>query len=142
MAITTIEELKNKKYIEVELPGWNETDLFVCKIQRVQLLDLVAKGKIPNPLIATVTKIFKGQGPTGEDKEEMKLMNELMELFAELIMVEPKFEDVQEAIGLTDIQKRILYNFALRGVLAIEPFRRESGVNFSSKYGGALQEKA
>ncbi len=59
MAVTNIEELKAKKYIEVELPGWDVEDTFTVKLQRVNLLDLAAKGKIPNPLMGPVIDLFK-----------------------------------------------------------------------------------
>ena len=125
MPITNIEELKAKKYIEVELPGWDVEDKFTVKLQRVNLLNLVAKGKIPNPLIGAVVELFKGKGPAPEDESSLKTINELAELFCEVTMVEPTFAEVQETIGMTDDQKIIIYNYAVKGVHVLEPFRKK-----------------
>lgn len=121
-----LEELKAKRYIEVKLPGWDGIDVFECKLQRVNLLDLASKGKIPNPLIASVLKVFKGEGPQPDSLEGLKSLNELSELFAEVTMVDPTYKEVKEVIGLTDEQKMIIYNFALQGARAVEPFRNKS----------------
>ncbi len=40
-------------------------------------------------------------------------------------MVEPTFKEVQEAIGMTDEQKIIIYNFVVHGVRTLEPFRKK-----------------
>ncbi|MCY6372466.1 hypothetical protein [Clostridium ganghwense] len=125
MAVTKIEELKAKKYIEVDLPGWDGDDVFTCKLQRVNLLDLASKGKIPNPLMGTVVQLFKGNGPVPEDENSLKTINELSELFCEVTMAEPTFKEVQEAIGLTDEQKIIIYNYAVKGARVLEPFRKK-----------------
>ncbi|WP_238884527.1 hypothetical protein [Clostridium sp. YIM B02551] len=125
MPVTTLEELKAKKYIEVQLPGWDIDDVFNVKLQRVNLLDLASKGKIPNPLIGTVVEIFKGNAVLPEDETSLKTINELAELFAEATMVEPTFKEVEKVIGLTDEQKIIIYNYAIRGVKALEPFRKK-----------------
>ncbi|MBB6623829.1 hypothetical protein [Clostridium gasigenes] len=135
MQITNIEELKARKYIEVDLPGWDIDDVFTCKLQRVNLLDLAAKGKIPNPLIGNVVELFQGKGPQPDSDDGLKTLNELSELFAEVTMVEPTFAEVNEAIGLTDAQKMVIYNFALKGVSAIEPFRSKSKSIGTSEHG-------
>lgn len=139
MAVTTIEELKAKKYIEVNLPGWDIDDIFTCKLQRVNLLDLAAKGKIPNPLMGPVIELFNGKGPEPDSKESMKNINDLAELFCEVTMVEPKFKEVQEIIGMTDEQKVLIYNFAVHGVKALEPFLKRSKDNESSEHGATIQ---
>ncbi|EHN14515.1 hypothetical protein [Clostridium sporogenes] len=126
MSVTNIEELKAKKYIEVELPGWDVEDTFTVKLQRVNLLDLAAKGKIPNPLMGPVIDLFQGKGPGRKDEDSLKTVNELAELFCETTMVEPTFKEVQEVIGMTDEQKIIIYNFAVHGVQTLEPFRKKS----------------
>ncbi|MBB6716272.1 hypothetical protein [Clostridium gasigenes] len=125
MAITNLEELKAKKYIEVDLPGWDIGDVFTCKLKRTNLLDLAAKGKIPNTLMGTVVDLFKGNGPVPEDEASLKTINELSELFCEVTMVEPTFKAIQETIGMTDDQKIAIYNFAIKGVRALEPFRKK-----------------
>lgn len=140
MEFTSIEELKNKKYIDVELPGWDANDVFKCRLQRVNLLDLAAKGQIPNPLMGAVIQLFKGNGPSPDDENALKIIKDLSELFCEVTMVEPKFKDVQEAIGLTDEQKVIIYNYAVKGAKVLEPFRKKSEDAKSSKHGEAVSK--
>ncbi|WP_443660496.1 hypothetical protein [Clostridium algidicarnis] len=142
MAVTTIEELKAKKYIEISLPGWDTDDTFKVRLQRVNILDLASKGKIPNPLMGPVIELFKGKGPEPDSTEGLKLLNELSELFAEVTMVEPTYKEVKEAIGLTDEQKMIIYNFAIQGARAIEPFREKPAGNKLNKHGDNISEKA
>lgn len=140
MPITNLEELKAKKYIEVNLPGWDIDDTFTCKLQRVNLLDLAAKGQIPNPLMGAVIQLFKGNGLSPEDEKSLKLINELSELFCEVTMVEPTFKEVQEVIGLTDEQKIIIYNYAVKGVKVLESFRKKSEDTKSSKHGETVSK--
>ncbi|MBO0560229.1 hypothetical protein EXQ37_10880 [Clostridium botulinum] len=140
MAVTNIEELKAKKYIEVELPGWDVEDTFTVKLQRVNLLDLASKGKIPNPLIGTVVGLFKGNGPSLDDENTLKTINELSELFCEVTMVEPTFKEVQEAIGMTDEQKIIIYNYAVHGVRTLDPFRKKPEDNKPNDNGGDVSQ--
>lgn len=142
MSVTNLEELKAKKYIEVDLPGWDGDDIFTCKLQRVNLLDLASKGQIPNPLMGVVIELFKGKGPNPENKDSLKAINDLSELFCEATMVQPTFKEVQEAIGLTDEQKIIIYNYAIKGARVLEPFRKKSEDIKSSDNGTDVSKKA
>lgn len=139
MLTTSLEELKDKKYIEVSLLGWDIDDSFNVKLQRVNLLDLAAKGKIPNPLMGPVVELFKGKGPEA-DEEGLKIIGELTNLFCEVTMVEPTFKEVEEAIGLTDEQKMIIYNFALKGAQVLIPFRKKSEGVGTSEHGTAISQ--
>ena len=138
--ITTIEELKKHRYLDVELPGWEVKDTFKCKLKRVDMIDLITKGKIPNPLIDSVIKIFQHtyQDPKEHDMESLKNMNDLLELFAKIVMVEPTFDEVEEAIGLTYEQKLSLYLFAIGGPKAIEPFLQKPGNTEPDRNGKSL----
>lgn len=108
------------------LPGWGENDVFECVLKTPSILDLASKGKIPNPLIADVVSLFKG-----EFKEDMttieglKNVNELSEFFCDVCLVEPSYSELKEAGGLTDNQKIHIYMFATRGVKALTPFLKE-----------------
>lgn len=108
------------------LPGWGENDVFECVLKTPSILDLASKGKIPNPLIADVVALFKG-----EFKEDMttieglKNVNELAEFFCDVCLIEPSYSELKEAGGLTDNQKIHIYMFATRGVKALTPFLKE-----------------
>lgn len=140
MEFTSIDELRNKRYIDVELPGWDVTDNFKCRLQRVNLLDLASKGKIPNTLMSTVIELFKGKAPDVDDENTLKTINDLTELFCEVTMVQPTFKEVQEAIGLTDEQKAIIYNYGIKGVRVLEPFREKPKDTESSEHGADVQQ--
>ena len=130
--ITNLKELKEKRYITVNLPGWNIDDVFTCKLKRVSVMDLACKGKIPNPLIPSVIDLFKGDYKMQDslkDIDGIKKVNDLINFFAEVTLVEPTFKEVEEAIGLTEEQKMLIYAFAIKGVRAIEPFLEKSGDN-------------
>lgn len=138
--ITTIAELKNKKYVVVDLDGWDGDDVFTVKLQRVDILILASKCKIPNPLMSVVIELFKGKSQQAETEEEnLKMFNEVAELFCEATMVEPTFAEVKEVIELTDVQKMAIYNFALGGVRALEPFRKKQENNQYSEHGDEVQ---
>lgn len=139
MVATKLQELKDKKYIEVSLPGWDIDDKFNVKLQRVNLLDLAGKGKIPNPLMGPVVELFKGKGPQA-DEEGLKIIGELSNLFCEVTMVEPTFKEVEEAIGLTDEQKMIIYNFALKGSQVLIPFRKKFEGIKPSEHGATVSQ--
>ncbi|MHC1681393.1 MAG: hypothetical protein AB6733_00270 [Clostridiaceae bacterium] len=127
MAITSLNEIKAKAAIEVVLPGW-DNDPFICKLRRVGLMELVANGKIPNPLMETVTELFEGKlnkddVKTSEDK--YKRMYEGLNFFCKAAMVEPTFEEVEEIMSLTDNQRFMIYKFATDGVMMITPSTEE-----------------
>lgn len=131
MAITSLSEIKAKSAIEVMLPGW-DNDPFVCKLRRVGLMDMVANGKIPNPLMETVTKLFEGnlnkeEGKTAEDK--YKGMYEGLNFFCKAAMVEPTYEEVEAIMPLTDNQRFMIYKFATEGVMMLAPsFKEQSDI--------------
>lgn len=140
--VTSIEELRNKKYIEIELPGWNAGEKFICKVQRVNILNLASKGKIPNPLMSSVSKVFRNDLPDVNKEGGLKEMCELADLFAENMMVEPTFKEVEEAIGLTDEQRVYFYNFGIRGPEVLESFRRKPESTGTSENGEDIQREA
>lgn len=118
-----IEELKAKQYTKVEIPGWGVDDTFAVKLKNFNLLDVVSKGKIPNPLVGTVIGLFKGKGIDIKEAEGIKNLNEVTEFFCEICLVEPTFKELKEnEIELTDDQKGIIYEFATEGPRALIPF--------------------
>lgn len=136
--ILKLADLKEKT-IDIELPGWDIDEILPVKLQRINIINLASQGKIPNPLMPSVMQIFQhGNLEMGEgnEAEKLKKFKELTDLFAEVSFVEPTFKEITDLVDLTDDQRTIIYNFAVGGVLALEPFRKEStdnGPNKSSK---------
>ena len=146
--VTSIKDIKKNQVIEVELPGWGVTDTFVCKVKRVNLMDLIAKGNIPNPLMNTVINLFKGSAISDEEdvlnsKESYKKYIEVSELFANSILVEPTLKELHENdIELTDEQRNIFYQFAMFGIKALIPYTRKPSNTVYSGDGERESQKA
>lgn len=119
MGITNLETIKAKAGIEIALPGW-DNDPFVCKLKRVSVLELAAKGKIPNALMSTVVDIFEKRVQVKKE-EDLKGMAEAVNLFCEMSMVEPTYEEVEDINPLTDDQRLAIFDFAQSGVMKIRP---------------------
>lgn len=145
MAVTSFSDLK--KYAEgteVSLPGFGKGQPLVARLKRVSLMTLVREGKVPNKLYSAVSKIFNLN-----DKKELQLTIEslkenveLMEILAKDSLIEPTYEQIQEAgLKLTDDQLLAIFNFSQNGVTELENFRTEQKDNVSAEYGQGVQQK-
>ena len=132
LKISTLSEIKNNQTMILELPGWGIDDTFVCRVKRIDLVSLLKKGKIPNnELLNAVMELFKSSNgnESVKDSDLVKRENyikylEKAELFAEIALVEPTYQQLKDAgIDLTDEQKGIFYNSAVYGVKTLIPFR-------------------
>lgn len=105
----------------VDLPGWDEGEVFSATLRRPSLLTMAATGSIPNELLGTAQRLFcEGYHETMPIAE----LGKLLLAVAKEALVEPTFDSLNEAdIGLTDIQLSAIYSFAQSGVRALEPFR-------------------
>ena len=127
--MTSIEELK--KYANgtvVELPSFSEGQPFVARLKRPSLLSMVKQGKIPNTLLVRANELFvqTGAGFDVEEENMMEQMFDVLELMASETFVEPTYDELKEAgIQLTDEQLMFIFNYAQRGVRALESFRTE-----------------
>lgn len=119
-----LEHLKKQQYVEYNLQGWGITDTFEVKLKRINLMGLMATGKVPNPLLGTVVSLFKGGKEFKTDsKESIKELNELANFFAEQALAEPTYKELKEnGIELTDTQLMAIYNYALQGPIALIPY--------------------
>lgn len=119
--ITSLEEIKAIAGArELEIEGWEKETPFVCKLKRISLLELASKGKIPNGLMSTVMALFEGD-KAKTDKIDVKDFAQVMDLFCEMSLVEPNYKEVKEY--LTDNQKTQIFNYAQKGLKALEKFR-------------------
>ena len=127
MSVTSLDKIKEKAAIEVTLPGW-DNEPFICKLRRVNLMDMAAKGNIPNPLMATVIELFEGKitkESIQDPEERYKKLNEGIEFFAKKAMVEPSYEEVTAIVPLTDNQKYAIYKFAVDGTIVFSPSNKK-----------------
>lgn len=119
MSVTSIEEIKKKAAIEVELPGWDNKP-FICKLKRVGVLGLASSGKIPNTLMSTAMGMFEKKLDVKEP-DDIKNMAEVINLFCKEAMVEPKYDEVQAVNLLTDDQRLAIFDFTQDGVKKVKP---------------------
>jgi hypothetical protein len=131
MKPTSIDEIKKLKEAQtVELPGFDVDKPFYAKLKRLSLLELCKADAIPNPLLAAVQEIYEGR-----QRADIKKYAGVIELIAELALVEPKYEDVKDI--LTDAQKVAIMTYAQHGVAGLLPFfeiiELQKGSNRSKK---------
>lgn len=144
MAITSFESLKEyAKGTEVELPSFSEGQPLVALLRRASLLNLVRENKIPNKLHAVVTKMFKGDSKNDITLDGLKENTELMEIVARDVLVEPTFEQIENAgLKLTEEQLLAIFNFSQSGVTKLETFRTEQKNSIDIEHGEGIQQEA
>lgn len=140
LKVTSLESLREyAKGQIVSLPPFGENQPFVARLVRPSLLDMVADGTIPNPLISSANKLFaRGSGSINdEDVGEMKQFTELLNVITKKALIEPSVEQLEEiGLKLTDEQKTAIMLYVQNGALALAPFRgKQKGAksNSSSK---------
>lgn len=108
-----------------ELPGFAPDQPFVARLRRPSLLALVKNGRIPNPLLKSVTALFQGGGQiNAKDENTLADIYDLCNIFAEAALIEPSFEDIQAAgLQLTDDQLLFIFKYSQAGNEAAENFR-------------------
>lgn len=127
LKVTTIDELIGySKGQLVELPAFAEGQPFVARLIRPSLLDMVADGTIPNPLISTANKLFMSGVSSIDEKSEVDMKNfiTLMDNICKRALVEPSYDLlVDNGIKLTDEQRAAIMNYVQHGVKALDSFR-------------------
>ena len=124
--VTTIYDLQEySKGQIVKLPDFAEGQPFVARMRRPSLLVMAKKGKIPNKLLATATDLFNG-GDSHNANTDSILSDtyDVCEAIAEAALVEPTMEEIKNAgIELSDNQLIAIFNYAQRGIEALNNFR-------------------
>lgn len=127
LKVTTIDELIGySKGQLVELPAFAEGQPFVARLIRPSLLDMVADGTIPNPLISTANKLFMSGVSSIDEKSEVDMKNfiTLMDNICRRALVEPSYDLLEDnGIKLTDEQRAAIMNYVQHGVKALDSFR-------------------
>lgn len=128
MEITSISDIVRYKEGKIcRLPDFAPGQPFVAKMRRPSLLALAKNGKIPNPLLKSVTALFQGGGQVvAKDENALADIYDLCNIFAEAALIEPSFEDIQAAgLQLTDEQLMFIFKYSQAGNEAAENFRNE-----------------
>ena len=119
--VTSLEEIKKLKAKDgevIELPGFDENTPFTARVKRPSLMELCTKGTIPNPLLASAQRLFEGQ----IEKSTIVGYSEVMRKVVEVALVEPTYSEVKDV--LTDSQIVVIFDYVLKGVVALLPFRQ------------------
>lgn len=129
MKVTSFEQLTQyAKGQLVRLPDLGPGMPLCVFMRRPSMLDLIAKGKIPNPLAGTASKLFShgGSGVDQTDPKQLKDLVEILHIFCEASFVEPTYSQIKEAgLTLTDEQLMFVFNYVQAGNKALEKFRRQ-----------------
>lgn len=124
--VTTIYDLQRYAGGQiVRLPDFAEGQPFVARMRRPSLLIMAKKGKIPNRLLATATELFNGGGSNNANNDTiLSDTYDVCEAIAEAALVEPTLNDIKNSgIELSDNQLIAIFNYAQRGVEALDNFR-------------------
>lgn len=109
----------------VRLPDFAEGQPFVARMRRPSLLIMAKSGKIPNRLLSTATNLFNGGNDKNANTDSLLSDTyDVCEAIAEAALVEPTLSDIKNSgIELSDNQLIAIFNYAQRGVEALDNFR-------------------
>lgn len=130
MRPTTIDELR--KYANgaiIRLPNFADGMPLYVRMRRPSMLDMIASGKIPNPLASIAAGLFAkgGRAVDAQDPGQIKELVDLFHIFCEVSFVEPTYQQIKEAgLELNDEQLVFVSNYVQGGTKALEHFRRKS----------------
>ena len=124
--VTSIYDLQ--KYAKgqiVRLPDFAEGQPFVARMRRPSLLIMAKSGKIPNRLLSTATNLFNGGNDKNANTDSLLSDTyDVCEAIAEAALVEPTLNDIKNSgIELSDNQLIAIFNYAQRGIEALDNFR-------------------
>ena len=143
---TTLEQLQEyAKGNLVRLPDLAPGMPLVVYMRRPSMLDLIAQGKIPNPLLHTAAQIFSkgGRGVDSADPQQLQELTKILHVFCEVSFVSPTYKQIKEAgLTLTDEQLMFVFNYVQRGTKALEKFRSKPQGPQCNGDGAEVQEDA
>lgn len=126
--VTSIYDLQRySKGQIVRLPDFAEGQPFIARMRRPSLLIMAKNGKIPNRLLSTATTLFNGGGDKNANTDSLLSDTfDVCEAIAEAALVEPTLSDIKNSgIELSDNQLIAIFNYAQRGVEALDNFRKK-----------------
>lgn len=123
--VISLEDLKSIRKGEiVPIEGFNGEGHVYVRLVRPSLLDLAAKGEIPNPLLGAAYKLFYGDQDEKEKKASIADNGKVFNIIAEKALVQPTYEELKEAgVMLNDVQLLQIWQFVQQGASALKSFR-------------------
>ena len=83
-------------------------------------MELCSNGTIPDPLLASAQRLFEGTMEKSTIVDYGKVMRKVIEV----ALVKPTYEELKDV--LTDGQVVVIFDYVLKGVVALLPFRQNS----------------
>lgn len=129
MAVISASEFRQKATKVISITGFEPGELIEVRVKPVNLISLMATGKVPNTLISTINEVFEGQQPEQinntvlTDEKAMQSVLQLMDCICAECLVEPKYADIKDV--LTDQQKTDIMNAMMSEVTKAAPSVQE-----------------
>ena len=132
MNITSLDQLQAIKQTEViELPAFEDGTPLNVEVNKPNMMQLIAAGKIPNTLLSSAMELFNGRAgekmqKAAENAGDLKDLVGLMNVIAEASLVKPSYKEIKKiGIELTDNQLMGLLMYSQGGIKALENFRNQ-----------------
>lgn len=138
MVISADEVIQLAGSREVEISGFEEGIDITVRLKRVSLLNVAGSGKIPNSLMPVVMQLFDGKPKQEGNEIDPKDMGQVLNLFCAESLVEPTYDEIGDL--LTDVQRTEIFNYAQKGLKALEKFRKKPVNTINNINGEAIQE--
>ena len=129
MAVISASEFRQKATKVISIAGFEPGELIEVRVKPVNLISLMATGKVPNTLISTINEVFDGQqaeqinNTVLTDEKAMQSVLQLMDCICAECLVEPKYAEIKDV--LTDQQKTDIMNAMMSEVTKAAPSVQE-----------------
>ena len=120
-----LKKIKNGEIVPIE--GFNGEGYVNVRLIRPSLLDLAAKGEIPNPLLSTAYKLFYGDKSDNDKDKKTSIADDgkIYNIIAEKALVQPTYKEIEEAgVMLNDAQLLQIWQYVQLGAKALDSFRK------------------
>lgn len=133
MQVTSFEEMQAIAQGEVvEFAGFVTGKPFKCRVRRISIEDFIMGDNVPNRLMDRVGEIFDTAIAIDEGeikkptKKQLKDVEDLEDSILKVIMIEPKFEEVEKAgLKLSSAQRAQILDYGFGEVDKYSDFRSE-----------------
>ena len=140
--VISLEEIKERaRGTVVSIPDWENKGEICVRLRGIDMTPhLLSLKTIPNTLKREALNAFEkvSAGTEVEEKElspdvstdvfdDFDTILPIIDAVVKDCLVEPTFEQFQKEYPLTQMQKMAIFDYAMRGIEALRPFRAKSG---------------
>lgn len=128
-----------KKPVVITIPAFDGIEELEIEVRRPNLVTMLSKGDIPNPLLGAAHKAVAGMNfsrvPEKAEDEAMSFVD-ITNLYCSTCMINPKFEEVEEY--LTDDQRLAITTWAMSDIKTLRRFHTQQTNNTNDSTSKAL----